>query len=339
MLPYYFILAGIGVNWIVSLLKERRLQDLFPLATGAVVACLSFGVLSSPLSLGNRNEQDSRSSAVVQLATFYGHQHYYSGSYAQALEEYQLAREADSTFPEVNLNLGACYLRLAMADSARYYLREEIHNHPKRVKGYTNLASLALVSKNYDEAFELSQQALSLRPFDRMSNSLMLRATALSGRFSIDSLVALADLAVNRCADNIFVVNEAAAALLSRKAQAEAEQLFLRAVLSQPPPIETDDGAFDFGFENSRSNWQKAKAAAYYKLGYLAGISGRIDDALTFCQEAIDHDSTLVQAWVNLANAHYSLGHRQTADSVLSGAHRRFGRAAIEQLLRQPALQ
>jgi len=93
---------------------------------------------------------------------------------------------------------------------------------------------------------------------------------------------------------------------------------------SQPPPIETDDEAFAQTFRNSLPKWEKERARTNYQLGYVYGLQGRYRDATRHSRLAIQGDSSLIEAYVNLVSGLLSLGQRQQADSVLAVALDKF---------------
>ena len=120
------------------------------------------------------------------------------------------------------------------------------------------------------------------------------------------------------------MLNDAASTLLSRGLTERAKTILLLAVNAKPPPIETDNTAFDADFRNSPENFAKEKAKTYYQLGYLNGVQGYFADAVKYSRDAIVLDSNLVEAYINLISGLASLGERAQADSVLAIAERRF---------------
>ncbi len=96
------------------------------------------------------------------------------------------------------------------------------------------------------------------------------------------------------------------------------------ALNSTPPPVETDDGAFERNFGNSAANWEKMRATSYYQLGYLSGLSGSFAEAIDYCQSAIRRDSSLTEAYVNLISGYLSVGRLADAERVLNLALTKF---------------
>jgi lipopolysaccharide biosynthesis regulator YciM len=215
-------------------------------------------------------------------------------------------------------------VKLGMVDSARYYFEREILYNPQRVKAYTNMASLYLINGQYDSAITEAQFALSRRPYDVTANIIFLRTAFGKKEIDSDSLTLLALQAAENTGDDIYLLNEAAVMLTQRNALEQAESLLLKASVSKPPPIETDDEAFSPAFRNSSQNWEKQRAYADYQLGYINGLQGNYYDAVRYSSLAIQADSSLVEAYVNLISGLLSTGRLAKADSVLSTALQKF---------------
>lgn len=325
LLPYYFILAAMGITAVLDA-KTFSLQRLIIPALAALTA----GLLSF-LPLVSRP-----TAAPVQAALARGNYYFAHQDYSTARRFYDLALAADPNFPEVNLSLGAIYFKMGNADSARYYFKREIREHPLRSKGYSNMASLYLVSDQVDTAFALANEAVRLRPYDLLARTLQIRTAGRLRSVPDDSLLMIVTASVAATDSNVYLLNDAAAILIARSLPAAAESILRTAVESRPPPVEMDDEAWEPEYNNSPWRWRRAKAQSYYQLGYLAGVSGRVGVALNYTEEAIARDSSLVQAWLNLINGYRSVGQTQKSDSVLQLAIDRFGEATLRQYLPPP---
>ncbi len=313
LLPYYFVLAVLGLFNLIDRLRSSR-RSRVPLLFGVGCAALFSFYPLVPLPRG---------SSPIQL-TSKGLHYYAKEDFRQAMHYHRLALTVDSTFPETNLNLGACYFKLGLADSAQYYFEREKRFNPDRVKAFTNIASLHLVNGRYGEALVEVKQALSRKPYDVLANMVLMRAAAASREIDGDSLVHLAFQAGENTGNDIYVLNEAAGLLAGRGDLSAAESLLLRALNSRPPPIETDDEAFTQTFRNSLPKWEKERAKANYQLGYVYGLQGRYREATLHSSLAIERDSSLIEAYVNLVSGLVSLGQRQEADSILAVAIGKF---------------
>ncbi|MFQ6009375.1 MAG: tetratricopeptide repeat protein, partial [Candidatus Zixiibacteriota bacterium] len=228
------------------------------------------------------------------------------------------------TFPDVNLNVGASCVKLGMLDSARYYFEREKLYNPQRVKAYANMASLYLINGQYDSAIAQAQFVLACRPYDVTANIILLRSAYEMQEIDNDSLAFLAAHAAENTGDDVYLLNEAAVMLTQRGALEHAESLLLKALVAKPPPIETDDEAFSPVFRNSSQNWEKQRASAYNQLGYINGLRGNYYEAVRYSSLAIQTDSNLVEAYVNLISGFLSTGQLPKADSVLTIALQKF---------------
>lgn len=260
--------------------------------------------------------------------------HYFSvGKYTQALSYFQSAVTIDENFPEANLNAGACHVRLGNLEEAESCFAREIEHNPERPKAYINLASLFLLRGDQEAAMTQLRQALLLAPSDPDANILHLRLAAAIKDDRLD-LAEVTQLSATRTKDDIFVLNEAAILLTQSGDMETADRILRRAIASSPPPVETDDALFTRGYRNSESNWSSQTARSHYQLGYVNGIQGRYGEATRHSRLAIDLDSTLADAYVNLINGLVATGSLDQADSVMQDALVRFpGYPSLQRLI------
>ncbi len=313
LLPYYFLLAAYGLISFIHQARSRWTSGVI-LAFGAGCAgFFSFYPLvplpqgSSPIPLNSK-----------------GLYYFANKDYHQAIRYHRAALSIDSTFPETNLNLGTCYMKLGLADSARYYFEQEKEFNPIRAKAYINIASIYLVSGQYADAITEVKQALARKPYDVTANMVLLRAASTLPEISSDSLTYLAFRASECTERDIYLLNDAASLLAAGGSLPQAESLLLQALTTQPPPIETDDEAFTQTFRNSSRKWEKERARTHYQLGYIYGLQGHYREATHHSSLAIEGDSSLTDAYVNLVSGLLSLGQRSQADSVLTVALDKF---------------
>jgi len=325
LLPYFIILASVGALTVLDLFATNIRRGVTALVLVLVVWAFSYlPVVALP------------SGSPAQSLASKGIYYFSRGNYQTALGYFQATRMVEPSFPETNLNIGACYLRLGIADSARFYLEEERRRHPDRPKTYIDLASLDLVNGKVSEAAALAREALARADWDVTAHRIYLRALAANDSVSTDSLLHEVNKAAGRTDDDLYLLNDAALLLLQRDDTARAQLLWQRALRSRPPPIETDDGAFDRNFPNSYLNRRHEMARTHYHLGLLAGKAGQFHLAITQNRQAIADDPSLVEAYVNLVSAYRLTGQTAEADSVLATATRLFGPDNLpEQLLRQ----
>lgn len=313
LLPYYFVLSASGLVTLVHHVRLKRKSSI-PLVLLAFCAALFsfYPLISLP--------QGSSPLSLISKGLYY----YSNGQYRQALYYHRLALTVDSTSPEINLDMGTCYFKLGVDDSARYYFEREKRFNPGRVKAYTNIASLHLVSGQYEDAITEVNHALAHKPYDVTANMVFLRAAFAMQKIDNDSLAYLASWAAENTSNDIYLLNDAAALLAQKGALQWAESLLLRALNAKPPAIETDDEAFTRTFRNSPQNWERQRAKTNYQLGYINGLRERYHDAVRYSSQAIRNDSTLVEAYVNLISGLLSTGQPQKAESVLAVAVRKF---------------
>jgi 4-amino-4-deoxy-L-arabinose transferase-like glycosyltransferase len=311
LLPLYAVLASGGIMGIFRTARANRRRALAATALAGVVMLVSFW---QPVRITRGPSPQPEISEGL---------HWFSaGSYARALDHFQAALEIDGSFPEANLNAGACYLRRGDLKSADACFAREIEYNPERHKAYVNRASIQQVRGSYTEARILLDRALELAPWDTEANLLYLRLAAVDNNYV--KLKEAVNLAAARTDYDIFVLNEAAILLTESGQLDAADQILRQALTSSPPPVETNDALFTRSYRNSPNDWNRQVGQAHYQLGFVNGIQGRFGEAIKHSRSAIERDSTLVDAYVNLVAGLTSTSRQKEADSVLQDALLRF---------------
>ncbi|MCK4460520.1 MAG: glycosyltransferase family 39 protein, partial [candidate division Zixibacteria bacterium] len=258
VLPFMTVLAAVGAMTVLDLFATDIKRGASMML--AVVTVWAFSYYPMVKLPPGSPAQDFVSKGI----------HYYAtGDFQNALGYFQAARMYDPPPAETNLNIGACYLRLGIADSALFYLEQERRLHSNRPKTYSNLASLHLINGRYREAAAQAEKALALADWNVTANMIYLRALAGIDSITSDSFVARVEQAAERTENDLYLLNDAALLLLRRGDTAQAESLLQRALHSRPPPIETDDGAFDRNFPNHFLRRRHETARTHYHLGLL----------------------------------------------------------------------
>lgn len=312
-LPFFTILASATLTSIVRdlLSAPRRAVPVF--AAAIVSGLISFYPLIA-LPTGAAS-QHLLSEGIYFLAR---------DDYESALDSFVRARQIDPAFPETNLNIGAAYMRLGNLDSALHYFHEEKQYNPLRVKADVNIASISLLRGDYRLAVRQVAPAIQSAPYDVIANTVLLRGlfgdTLMNGSELRDSVNA----AAGRTGSDIYLLNEAAIRFSERGDLEAASAVLAVAATSDPPPIETDDNAFERQYGTSAALWQRAKAMTYYQWGYIKGLSGEYELAIRYSQQSIELDSTRVEAYINLISGYLSVGRVAQAQEVFGAASARF---------------
>ena len=313
LMPYYFVLAAAGATW---LWRGRWLRSIGGFALLCLAIAIGFGSYLSPLAHSDGVSVQALSSRGLYLLR--------QGNTSEAARTFEHALHLDPGFPELNLNLGVCRLKMGDGPGAEAAFRTEIKRHPARVKGFSNLASLLLVGGRIDEATTMAYRAVGLAPYDEMSQRVLLRALGASAAVSSDSLYRASLLARDATDSSLWVLDEAGTQLVARNAFESAQNMLRLALEIGPPPIETDDDAFEPDFRHGRAAFEKERAKAYYLAGYCRARRGDVESAVDYTRKALERDTLMVEAYQNLAAGYYSLGKVREADSILAEASRRF---------------
>ena len=313
LLPLYIILSSYTLSVLSEKLFTNRKQAFILLSIIFIVGLISFyPVVETP----KRKQLVHIISQGINLHSL--------GYNDLALETFKKAAKTDSTFPEVNLNIGICFFKKGIEDSALYYFNKEKNYNPLRSKAYTNIASIYLLNKKHNSALIELEQPLNKTPHDIVANQIYLRSIILSNQYVITEIERIIYEAARKTDDNIYILNQAATLLNDKKEYKLSEKILFKALLSSPPPIETDDLAFQRNFENSIIRWEKEKSKTYYLLGFIKGLHQAYGQSIEFSNKAIALDSSMAEAYVNLISAYLSTNQPDTALSILSYCKTRF---------------
>ena len=318
LLPFYIILSAVGIESLMKLSKQNYGRYLLPAALAALAAILSVAPIA-PLPAGRQPQH------LVSLGLF----HYANDNTSAAIGYFQRAAKIDSTFPELNLNIGACHLRLKNIDSSIFYFEKEIKAHPKRALGYSNLAGIYLVEEKWDSAFSNASRAIELKPYRSDAHTIRLRAAANIAGINNDSLIATANYARERTIQDLKVLYNAAVILTQRSSPEEAISFLKKALSSESVPIETDDQAFTPYYEETKAARKSKRALVNYQLGYIYGIKKEYGNSILYSIAAISIDPNLESAYANLAAGYYALENFTSADSVITAAKKLFPASQI----------
>ncbi|UCG62449.1 MAG: glycosyltransferase family 39 protein, partial [Candidatus Zixiibacteriota bacterium] len=260
LLPFYIILSSGALCWFTAKIIENVRKAIWPLGVAVIAGLFSFYPIVR-LPAGDPS-QHLISEGLYFMSV---------EDYRQALDSFFAARKIDPAFPETHLNIGAAYLRLGQLDSAEYYFTEEIRLNPDRAKANINLASVNLLRGDLSEAIHEANLAVRLRPYDPIANMALIRTLFADSQLADGALSDSIAVAAVRTHYNIYLLNDVGAHLAAAGNLDRAGEILEWAVASRPPPVETDDFAFERKFVNSKANWKKEKAEAFYQLGYING--------------------------------------------------------------------
>ncbi len=307
LLPLYIVLASATLGWLTTTILNNARAVLLPILAVILYGAFSFYPL---VDLPKSNpSQYLISEGLFYLAT---------EDYDRALTTFSKAHQIDPAFPETNLNLGATYMRLGRLDSALHYLSEEKRLHPGRTKASTNIASIYLLEGNFEQAAREIQAVIISRPYDVVANMVLMRSLFADSLIPKPDLIRNVNEAARRTGNDIRLINDAATRFASRGDLQLASEFLAMAAGSDPPPIETDDHSFEHNFINSRANRDRELAITYYQWGFVTGLGEQYAQSIEHSRTAIELDSTLAEAYINLASGYLLTSQLAEARSVVS---------------------
>jgi len=307
MLPFYFIFSAAGLIMSYNYIKNKSSKRVI------LIAILSLTLFISYYPVVSLSKSNSPQTLMAK-----GNYYFAQGDYENSLRYNREAYKVDSLFPEVNLNIGTCFLKSGTIDSAQFYFQQETEIHPFRDKAYTNLASLKYLDHKYPESIELAYTAIKYNPYDVTAHQIILRATFADESLDNETCYLIASESSDITNNDIYFLNEAGVLLTNRGMLTNAEEFLSKALLASSPPIEINDEAFRSNFKNSPDNMIKQRAFSNFQLGYVKGLQESYGESIRYSIEAINLDPTLTDAYVNLVSGYLATNQRTKADSILS---------------------
>ena len=314
MLPFYFVFSASGLILTIKCMRGNIAK------TAKLFVIILITLLLSYYPIVSFSEGNSPQEMMSKGNYYYGQKDYES-----SLNYNRKAFKIDSLFPEVNLNIGNCFLKFKDIDSATYYYQREIEIHPLRPKSLTNLATIKLITNETQEAINLVEKAIQIQPYDLVSHQILLRANYIDKQISNDQFYITASKSFEMIKyDDIYLLNEVSVLMSNRNMLSKAEEFLIRALHSSPPPIEIDDEIFNNTFRNSSGRIKKQLAFSNFQLGYIKGLQKSYGESIQYSLKAINLDSSLTDAYINLINGYVSTNQTIKADLVLNRALKLF---------------
>jgi 4-amino-4-deoxy-L-arabinose transferase-like glycosyltransferase len=281
---------------------------------------LALGIISYSFSISNffQLKKDDTANGSFNMANYY----LYKGEYSRAISLYHQILASTNNYSSANLNLGSTFLKIGNIDSAKYYFNRELEIFPDNAKALSNLASIFYLKEDYDTARRLADQAILYRPYFEEAYLIKIRALA---QHNDSAAIASAIIMARQNIGNSPRLLLDAGLIYTKWGDFEKAKRYLGSVLkSKSKPIETDDDAFSYANINQISSLDNVKARAAYQLGYIYGRENNLQESIEFSNMAISFDSSIIEAYVNLANGYFLSGQNENGQNILRIASSRF---------------
>jgi tetratricopeptide (TPR) repeat protein len=313
IIPYLILFSSYSVGTIISSFRQYSLAK--KVGPAFIVAVAVF-VLSNvqPREL----KGDDISSAIFNQANYYSNH----GEPEKAVELYHQLIEQYPGYQDACLNLGALFLKEGNLEMAERFFKQELAFYPMQAKAYINLASIGYLRGDYATALKHADIALELRPYAIPGHQIKLRIVAtLQDKRELAAAISAANNYVGQNPE----IDLEAGIIYSNLGDDYIAIEYLQNVLSAGPiAAETDDEAFSHSSipASIRSNHTKARAA--YQLGFIYGRQGKLTHSIEMSQQAIERDSSIIEAYINLINAYNFSGKTDSAQIIDRIAASRF---------------
>jgi len=312
VLPYMMILGAFGLDYLIMNIKSRpALKIITPallVAIGAVIfsATNIYGLDRANTAGGYFNR---------------GNYYLYLDDLVEAEKYFRLALQESPDYTEAGLNMGVVHLKLGRADSAEYYFRRELNLYPDNPRAYANLASLYYLQIDYTSAKEMALAALKIKPYFADAHIMLMRIHYANGdRAALDKAV---EQSLNYANVDPGVYLNAGLIYSELQEYNRAFDMLTRVLRQPEKAAETNDLNFNYTRLQSGPG-SPVKGRAAYQLGYLYGVLDRIPESIEMSRLAIEYDSSLVEAYINLINAFSISGRRLEAVELLNIATAKF---------------
>jgi tetratricopeptide (TPR) repeat protein len=307
VIPLLIIMTSYTVLETSALIKTRKILQtaLILFIPGIVVLFFSYsniyGVQTNNIDSGNYN---------------LGNYNLFKGDFDTAAEYFRKVLNSDEGFLNGNLNMGAAFLKGGNIDSAEYYFNRELDYHPQNARAWSNLASINYIKNDFQKALELSEQAILLKPYLVDPHLIKIRtALALDDSRLLEDAI---ETGIQKASYKARINYEAGLVYSQVGKYNKAINYLKKSFLDVDLPIESDDRAMTY-FEQI-----SIKSLAAYQLGYLYGITGDLENSIHMSKTAIQLDSNIAEAYINLANAFLSHSDMKSASNLLKIADDKF---------------
>ncbi len=300
------ILAALGVQSLVGAVSERRYVR-------AVVMVIIMGAIAI-FTLGNRYNYDFENAASEEFNL--GNHLMEIGRYDEALVRYHAALERNPDMNQVNLNIGNIHLKRGSVDSARTYYLRELEVTVDSVRAYSNLGVVERLAGHDSLALGYGATAISLKPYfvDAAVNYVIVarKLRLYDQAFRVIN----AAIETNSQSPDLYYYRGVLYFDLGSFEKAQSD--FYRALELLKIDRQPSFGSVaDLRSMEERSEARrKTEAMIHYSLGTIVGQSGMPDSATVLLSRAIELDSSLTEAKVNLASALTQLGRFGKAESM-----------------------
>ncbi|MCH7879175.1 MAG: tetratricopeptide repeat protein, partial [candidate division Zixibacteria bacterium] len=279
LLPFVLIFAGVGIFYLVDLIKERR-YNRFAIPAAACLALIVF-VNQTYFDIGYFNEG--------QVIHHQGITYERRQEWKAAEESYRKALEFDPGSHVIWNSLGSVLMRQRRIEEAAECYEKSTELGPNQIEALLNFGQMLAQLASYEGAMKRFEQAAQIKPGDFRP---ILNMGDVSKRLGLlDEAEEYYRQAKQIAPEEKEVFFKLGELYARQKKYFEAETAFKR-------------GAY-FG---------RPSAIAYLNWGNVRFETGKTRDALAKYQQALRINPRLKQAWYSAGMSHYKL--KSPTDSV-----------------------
>ena len=312
LLPFAAILAGYGIHQFIALIRSRKTASI--LICSALLIILFALTQYLPYGIDFSNPHQELYSQANRLLS--------NGHHDRARQIYRELLELDPHYPQAHLNLATSFVRTGQLDSAAVYYRTEIEYNPASALARSSLAEVERLRGNKETAFQLAEEALSLKPYFTEVIINYIKAARAVGRQS--QALARVDSIEHYYPDSPYyyfyraVLKIDLATIPGTDLRSARDDLVVARRLLAPgrqPTYERDPLHTETLY--SAEEKDKLKAQVEANLGLIAMRGAEYSDAYDHFSSALEADSTMFRAQAGLIESSLMSGnYRQALDDL-----------------------
>jgi tetratricopeptide (TPR) repeat protein len=312
LLPALLILGSFGLSHLVDAIKQKLIPIV---ASSSIVLIVCFFLVNSNL-YALRNSSPARDALVLGIIALNENRN------NEAIVRFQEALALDSSFPNLNYNMGVVTWMQGNPDSAIHLFHRELELNFRSFSSLINLSQIHFGRREVDLAFGFAQRAVAVKPY--LPGGYVWLAKAYVVKSEIIAAESVLAQGAQMCGKNEFVYGEYLRGNIhhSQGRIDQAEDIF-RTVLERinafgrtiQPLYEPE---FDYSVaQKIGEDLLIVESKVHFSLGEIFMARNNLDTAVTHLEAATELDTTFADAFAALGVVNLRLRRIREAQAAL----------------------